>query len=74
MYLISETTRCDSSLGGTRIFKIQKKGASEFTAVTVWWDMNRPFCHACSGPLTAMSSSCNHASALRRHMNKRARP
>ena len=36
--------------------------------VCVWYNNDIARCTKCSGPLTAMLSSCKHAKALKRHM------
>lgn len=54
----------------TRVFRL-RWGEGEGGS-SVWWyeDTRRACCCECSGPLVAMSSSCEHARALKRHMAK----
>lgn len=58
---------------GTRVFHvIPTRAVSGPGAPIEVWYSSRPNCTQCSGPLTAMSSSCAHSAAVRRHIKKQS--
>lgn len=69
-YTIKERERISPT---TRYFALfTGKELADWQATSVWWDetRKRPYCCKCSGIVSAMLSSCKHASALRRYMRK----
>ena len=54
----------------TRVFNVRRQGQDKWMAKDVWYSDGRAQCCACSGPLQAMLSTCAHARAVARHIDK----
>lgn len=79
-YKVTET----DGFGSTRVFQVESRGELlatkldgtpyyETLRADVWVDNDgKCACTNCSGPLTAMKSSCEHCNAVRRHLKKEA--
>mgnify|MGYP001608533963 CR=1 FL=1 len=70
-FIIDETLGFDSSSGERiRVFKVREVGQEAWDGTHVWLSNDAARCTNCSGPLTGMSASCKHATAVkRRYMN-----
>lgn len=68
-YIVTEDP--DQNFQDVRVFVVKERDAPEYDSPTyVWWDSGKPYCVNCSGPVSAMLSSCKHSQAVRRHMEK----
>lgn len=70
-YVITETQQLDNR---TRVFTVLPAGRQPHEAIDVWWDGRHGNCTNCSGPLSAMSASCKHVSAVKRHLGVKPEP
>lgn len=52
-----------------RVFLVRRRGQEKYQGVNVWWADGQARCVKCSGPLTAMLTSCSHAKAIKRFMD-----
>lgn len=62
--------------GHTDVYRLARGDSvgKPWRGVHVWWGGQRAYCTECSSPLAAMSSSCVHSKALKRHMTRKAQP
>jgi hypothetical protein len=55
-----------------KVYRVRRKGQESHDAVNVWFSQSTVRCTKCSGLLQAMLSSCEHARAVSRYIDRNA--